>query len=202
MIEEELLKKAKNGDNNAINDLMVEYKPLVIGIARKYFLVNSTPEDLIQEGMLGLFKAFLNYRKDEHANFKTFATICINRQIQSAIIKNNRNKNLPLNTYFSIDNQGKILLNVSQGKGEDDDRGFFLSAKSLNPEESMLFKENVKEINERVNKVLSGYEKEILKMYISGLNYIEIANKLNKSSKSVDNALSRIKIKLRGLKCI
>lgn len=201
MIEEELLKKAKNGDNNAVNDLMVEYKPLVISIARRYFLINSTPEDLIQEGMLGLFRAFLNYKETEHANFKTYATICINRQIQSAIIKNNRNKNLPLNTYFSINNQGKILLNLTDGN-KDDDRGFFLSAKSLSPEESILFKENIKEINSKINKLLSSYEKQILMLYMHGLSYTEIANKINKTPKSVDNAFSRVKIKLKGLKCI
>ena len=140
---DELLLKAKQGDNNAINDLMVEYKPLVISIARRYFLINSTPEDLIQEGMLGLFKAFLNYKTTEKTNFKTYATLCINRQIQTAIIKNNRNKNLPINTYFSIDNQGKILLNLSDDINSNEEAGFYLSEKSLNPEESVLFKENI-----------------------------------------------------------
>ena len=202
MIEDEILKKAKSGDNNAINDLMVEYKPLVISIARRYFLINSAQEDLIQEGMLGLFKAFLNYKETESANFKTYATIRINRQIQSAITKNNRNKNLPLNTYFSINNQGKILLNVADENDKEDDRGFFLSDKSLSPEETVLFKEKIKEANEKINNLLSAYEKEILKMYITGLNYVEIASKLNKNPKSIDNALFRIKIKLRGLKCI
>ena len=198
---EELLDNAKKGDNNALNDLMVECKPLVISIARRYFLINATTEDLIQEGMLGLFKAFLNYNKNEHITFKSYASICINRQIQSAIIKNNRNKNLPLNTYFSINNQGKILLNLTEDVSKED-KGFFLSAKSLSPEESIIFKERIKEINIKINKLLSSYEKEILKLYMSGLNYVEIANKINKSSKSVDNALSRVKIKLRGLKCI
>lgn len=199
MTEEELLKNAKKGDANAINDLMVEYKPLVISIARRYFLINSSPEDLIQEGMLGLFKAFLNFNFQQNTSFKSYATICINRQIQSAIIKNNRNKNLPLNTYFSINNQGKILLNFTEENDDNEDKGFYLSAKSLNPEESVIYKERVKEINTKMNKLLSTYEKEILKLYIHGLNYLEIASKLNKSSKSIDNALSRVKIKLKGL---
>ena len=199
MIEEELLKEAKKGSPNAINDLMVEYKPFVISIARRYFLINSTPEDLIQEGMLGLFKAFLNYNFNQNTSFKSYATLCINRQIQSAIIKNNRNKNLPLNTYFSINNQGKILLNVADTDETKEDKGFYLSAKSLNPEESVIYKERVEEINSKMNKLLSSYEKEILKLYIHGLNYVEIASKLNKSSKSIDNALSRVKIKLKGL---
>ena len=199
MIEEELLKEAKNGNTNAINDLMVEYKPLVISIARRYFLINSTPEDLIQEGMLGLFKAFLSYNNKQNTSFKAYATVCINRQIQTAITKNNRNKNMPLNTYFSINNQGKILLNVADEENNKEDKGFYLSANSLNPEESVLYKERVKEINSKINKLLSSYEKEILKLYIHGLNYVEIASKLNKSSKSIDNALSRVKIKLRGL---
>lgn len=198
---EQLLNKAKNGDNNALNDLIIELKPLVTSIARRYFLVNASTEDLIQEGMIGLFKAFLSYKQGENVSFKSYATICVNRQIQSAIIKNNRNKNLPLNTYFSINNQGKILINLNEDM-PDEDKGFFLSETSLNPEESVLFRERLTEINSKINNLLSSYEKDILKLYMLGLSYVEIASKLNKSSKSVDNALSRVKIKLRGLKCI
>ena len=200
--EKILLEKAKNGDEKAINELMHLYKPLVTIIARKYFLINATTDDLIQEGMLGLFKAYRSYNINSKTSFKTFASVCIKRQIQTALISNNRNKNIPLNTYFSINNQGKILLSVKNDEENDDeeDTGFFITSNNLTPEESVLFREKLDEVDSHINNLLSGFEKKVLHLYIKGLNYIEIAQRLKKEPKSIDNALGRIKIKLRVLR--
>lgn len=198
--EDVLLKNAQNGDEKALNDLMQAYKPLVTVIARKYFLINATLDDLIQEGMLGLFKAFRSYNANSSTTFKTYASLLIKRQIQSALVKNNRNKNLPLNTYFSINNQGKILVSV---KGEDEenteeDNGFFVTSTNLTPEENIIFREKINEVDNYVNSLLSNYEKKVLRYYVKGLNYVEIAGILKKEPKSIDNALRRIKIKLQA----
>jgi len=201
---DEILQSAKNGDENAISTLMEKYKPLVVSISRKYFLINSPLEDIIQEGMIGLFKALRGYKLDSKTDFESYASLCINRQIQNAIKSNNRNKNIPINTYLSISNQGKILLNVkpTNENTEDDDKGIYIPSNSLTPEESVLFKEKLVEVNNEINILLSSFEKKVLHLYIKGLNYNEIALLLNKEPKSIDNALSRIKIKLRDLKCI
>lgn len=202
-MENKLILDAKNGSESALESLMEMYKPLVVKIARKYFLINSSFDDLIQEGMWGLFKAYRSFDEKNEVSFKNYATLIINRQIQTAIKTNNRNKNTPLNTYFSINNQGKILFSTANDDSEnEDENGFFLPSNSLTPEESVLFREKIKEINNFVEKILSSFEKRVLHLFVSGLNYVEIAKKLKKEPKSIDNALSRIKIKLRNLKCI
>lgn len=200
MTEDELLNNALKGDEVAINNLMQAYKPLVTIISRKYFLINATDEDLIQEGMLGLFKAFRSYNPSLNTSFKTYASLLIKRQIQSAFLKNNRNKNLPLNTYFSINNQGKILVSVKGENEDEEDNSFFITSNNLTPEENILFKEKINEVNTYINNLLSGYEKKVLRYFVLGLNYVEIASMLKKEPKSIDNALRRIKIKLRVLK--
>ena len=203
--ESEFIKKAQTGDERAVNKLMNLYKPLVTIIARKYFLINATTEDLVQEGMLGLFKAFRSYDLNKNkASFKTYASHCIKHQIQSALIANNRNKNKPINTYFSINNQGKILLSVKSDEKEKDEEenGFYIASQNLTPEESVLFKEKLLEIDDYVNKLLSVFEKNVLQLYIKGLNYVEIAQRLKKEPKSIDNALRRIKIKLKVIRII
>lgn len=204
MTELELIKKAKDGDAQATNELIELFKPLVTVIARKYFFVNSSFDDVVQEGMLGLFKAYLNYDLNSKISFKKYASVCINHQIQTAIKANNANKNLPLNTYLSVNNQGKILLSIKTKpkQDEEDENGFFISSSDMTPEESVLFKEKILEINTRINEILSSYEKKVLHYYVLGLNYVEIAEKLKKEPKSIDNALSRIKIKLKDVKCI
>jgi len=202
MTDIELVKLSRGGDNVALDKLLNRYKPLVNAIARKYFLIGAGTDDLVQEGMIGLYKACINYKIDSFASFKTFAGICITRQIETAVRTSNRNKNLPLNTYFSISNQGKII--VQQRNNDDDDgeeeTGIYISSNSLSPEESILFKERISEINELIEKALSGFEKSVLKQYMTGRNYIEIAQNLKRDPKSIDNALNRIKIKLKFLR--
>lgn len=199
-MKNQTLHLAKQGNEEAINLLFEELKPLVKSIARKYFLINLEQSDLVQEGMIGLFNAIRSYDENSDVNFINYAKICVKRQIQNALIKNNRLKNQMLNTYFSINNQGKILLNTAEEGQIDDETGFYLESKTLSPEESLIFKEKLSEINLGTKKVLSHFEREVLKLYMKGLNYVEIAGILKKEPKSIDNALSRIKIKLRFLK--
>ncbi len=200
--ERELIVEARNGDNSAMNTLLTYYKTLVLSVTRKYFLINSEQSDLVQEGMIGLFNAIRSFDEKSHVSFFSYAKLCIKHQVQSAVIRNNRLKNQMLNTYFSINNQGKILLTQSNGEERlnDEDSGFYLESKELTPEENIVFKEKLKEIKGRIEKTLSGYEKEVLRLYMSGLNYTQIAQTLKKEPKSIDNALSRIKIKLKFLK--
>ena len=202
MTDIELVELAKQGNTDALDNLFAKYKPLVNAIARKYFLIGAGTDDLVQEGMIGLYKACLGYKKDSVAMFKTFAAVCIKRQIETAVRTNNRNKNLPLNTYFSISNQGKII--VQQRNNDDDDgddeTGIYISSNSLSPEESILFKERISEINGLIEDALSAFEKSVLIQYMTGRNYIEIAQNLKRDAKSIDNALNRIKIKLKFLR--
>ena len=200
--EEELILRAQSGDDEAMNKLLSHYKTLVLSVTRKYFLINNEPSDLVQEGMIGLFNAIRSFDKSSHVSFYSYARLCIKRQVQSAVISNNRLKNQMLNTYFSINNQGKILLTESRGdeKLNDEDNGFYLESKGFTPEENVVFKEKLEETEDKIEKVLSTYEKEVLRLYMSGLNYTQIAIKLKKDAKSIDNALSRIKIKLKFLK--
>ena len=200
--EGELILRAQNGDDEAMNKLLSHYKTLVLSVTRKYFLINNEPSDLVQEGMIGLFNAIRSFDKSSHVSFYSYARLCIKRQVQSAVISNNRLKNQMLNTYFSINNQGKILLTESRGdeKLNDEDNGFYLESKGFTPEENVVFKEKLEETEDKIEKALSTYEKEVLRLYMSGLNYTQIAIKLKKDAKSIDNALSRIKIKLKFLK--
>lgn len=200
--EEELILRAQSGDDEAMNKLLSHYKTLVLSVTRKYFLINNEPSDLVQEGMIGLFNAIRSFDKSSHVSFYSYARLCIKRQVQSAVISNNRLKNQMLNTYFSINNQGKILLTESRGdeKLNDEDNGFYLESKGFTPEENVVFKEKLEETEDKIEKALSTYEKEVLRLYMSGLNYTQIAIKLKKDAKSIDNALSRIKIKLKFLK--
>ncbi len=201
MTDIELINKAKNGDEIALNQLINKYKPIVSAIARKFFLIGAGIDDLVQEGMIGLYKAYLNYNEENHATFKTFANLCITRQIESAVKINNRNKNIPLNTYFSITNQGKVVVQSKENLDDDvDEEGIYISSQVLSPEEKILFKERFEEIDKVIDDALSDFEKQVLKLYITGCNYIEIAQNLKKDAKSIDNALNRIKIKLRFLR--
>ncbi len=199
MKEDNLLLKARGGDDFSLDRLMLMYTPLVNKIARKYFLVGAGLDDLIQEGMIGLYKAFLGYKEEALSSFKTFATLCITRQIQSAVKLANRNKNIPLNAYFSINNQGMVVTSTPIN-ADSSEEGIYIPSGDLSPEEYIINEERVAEINRNIEKSLSDFEKKVLQHFISGKNYIEIAQILAKEPKSIDNALNRIKIKLRFLK--
>lgn len=202
MTDEELILDSQKGNEQATNELLTRYKGLVKSICKKYYLINAEESDLLQEGMIGLFNACRTYKLGNKVPFKTYAGLCIKHQIMTALKNNNRQKNQMLNAYFSINNQGKINLSASRINDfdEEKDNGFYLEATALTPEESVLFKEKLSEFLQKINDILSTFEKRVLMNYMSGLNYQEIAIKLKKQPKSIDNALSRIKIKLRDLK--
>ena len=184
--DEELVKSARAGDSEAADVLVAKYKNLVRQKANAFFLIGGDTDDLIQEGMIGLFKAVRDYDEMREASFLNFATICIDRQLRTAIERNNRKKHMPLNTYVSIDN-------------EEDTEPLEETLKSLqavSPEELVIRAEDLSEIRRRVSEDLSPMEKEVLSLHLSGLSYVQIAETLGKNQKSVDNALQRIRKKL------
>lgn len=189
--DEELVYKAKFGDENAENELLELYKGLVVKIARSYFILGGEMEDIVQEGMIGLYKAIKGYDKKKNASFKTFATMCIKHQIQSAIKVANAKKNSPLSNSVS-------LQSFSENSDDDD----FLPVNlifQVSPDEKIINKEDYRNLLENIKKMLSEKELQVLKYYLKGYTYKEISNILGTSEKSIDNSLSRIKSKLKKL---
>ncbi len=193
MTDEELSIKAQNGDEDAVNHLLTNYKSLVNKIARSYFLTGGDMEDLVQEGMIGLFKAIKNFQDDKNTSFKTFATTCIKNQIQTAVRVASSEKNMVLSTALPIEQQDPF--------DEDDDEIEIVFPSPLpKPDEKIENQEMFKNTAKKIISVLSKLELKILISYLKGYNYSEIASQNQISKKSVDNALSRIKNKLLFLK--
>ena len=178
--DEELLRRYQEGEEGILDYLMDKYKGLVRGKARALFLMGGDTDDLIQEGMIGLFKAVRDYREDRQASFVTFANLCIERQMYHAIQSSHRQKNLPLNSYVSLDQESSLHLPV------------------VNPEAIVIDQENARALEEFVAEHLSRMENEVLSHYLQGENYEEIAVALQKTPKAIDNALQRIRRKLGG----
>ena len=192
MTDEELSSLAQKGDENAVNELLSRYKSLINKISRSYFLVGGDIEDIIQEGMIGLYKAIMNYNGEKNASFKTFASTCIKNQIQSAIRIASSEKNKVLSTALSIQDQ-----NLDE---DEEEMEIILPSSLPSPDDKILEKENVEEIFKIIKSTLSELEQNVLMLYLKGYNYNEISSKMNISKKSIDNALSRIKNKLSFLK--
>ena len=192
-MEEKLLQEAQIGNEKAIEQLFSIYKSLVNKIARSYFLTGGDVEDLVQEGMIGLFKAIKNFKGDKNASFKTFATTCIKNQIQSAVRVASSEKNMILSTALSIEQPSNF-------EDDEDEIEIVLPSPLPKPDEKIENKENFKQITKKIILALSHLELKILIGYLKGYNYNEIANQNKISKKSVDNALSRIKNKLSFLK--
>ena len=189
--DEELVYKAKLDDEKAENEILELYKGLVVKIARSYFILGGEMEDIVQEGMIGLYKALKSYDKKKNASFKTFATMCIKHQIQSAIKVANAKKNSPLSNSVS-------LQSFSENSDDDD----FLPVNlifQVSPDEKIINKEDYRNLLENIKKMLSEKELQVLKYYLKGYTYKEISNILGTSEKSIDNSLSRIKSKLKKL---
>lgn len=182
--DDALWKAASHGDSRAEEQLLEKYSRLVKICARPYFLIGSDSEDLIQEGMLGLLSAVRQYDPDRDASFKTFAESCIRNRLYTAIKSASRLKHSPLNDCVSIDSSH---FDESRTRVP-----FFLR----DPEELIIARERTLEINDYLKGSLSKFESEILNLYLSGLSYNEIAEKVNKTPKSVDNAVQRIRKKL------
>ena len=192
--DEEIIAQAKSGDNRAQEYLISKYENFVKAKSKSYFLIGADKEDIYQEGLIGLYKAIRDFNPEKSTSFKAFADICIVRQIITAIKTATRQKHIPLNTYISLnkpiyeEESERTLLDVLSG------------IKITDPEELMISKEQIEYIEEKISKVLSGLELEVLTSYLDGKSYQEIACDLEKHSKSIDNALQRVKRKLE--KCL
>ena len=188
--DEELLERAK-GDANAESDLLEKYKPLVVKIARSYFILGGEMEDIVQEGMIGLYKAVKNYNPNKNASFKTFAITCIKHQIQSAIKNANAKKNAPLTN--------SVPLQSFSESDEDE----FLPVNlifQLSPDEKVINDERYQKLVAKIKSTLTARDYEILSLYLKGYTYKEISKFLSLSEKNIDNSLSRIKAKIRAIR--
>ena len=188
--DEELIEKLRQGENDITDYILEKYKPLVRKKTNAMYLIGGETEDLIQEGMIGLFKAIRDYRPDKDASFYHFAELCINRQLYSALEASNRKKHQPLHSYISLsdqDNQGAVAAELLV----DQERG---------PEQMVIEQELWEEYKKRLEQNLSKMENKVLQYYLDGNHYIQIAEIMGKSPKSIDNALQRIRQKIRQIK--
>ncbi|MDR1960787.1 MAG: RNA polymerase sporulation sigma factor SigH [Gracilibacteraceae bacterium] len=188
--DEEWVELAKTGDVGAQEFLINKYKNFVRAKARSYFLIGADREDIIQEGMIGLYKAIRDFRGDKLSSFRAFAELCVTRQIITAIKTATRQKHIPLNSYVSLnkpiydDESDRTLIDVISG------------ARMSDPEELIISREEFDDIEEKMGEILSSLEWEVLMAYLDGKSYQEIAAELRRHVKSIDNALQRVKRKL------
>lgn len=187
--DEQLIRKLREGDSKIMDFILDKYKPLVRKKSNAMYLIGGDTDDLIQEGMIGLFKAIRDYDESKEASFYHFAELCINRQIYSAIEASNRKKHAPLNSYISFySDSNEDGVAVEDLLGAD-----FLS----NPEEVVIAQESQEILLQKLRAKLSKFEQNVLDDYLSGMNYQQIAEKMEKSPKAIDNALQRIKGKMK-----
>ena len=189
--DEEIISHIKSGDKDALSYLLEKYKNLVNIKVSKYFIIGAEKEDILQEGMIGLFKAIQSFNEEKQNSFKSFANICIERQLITAIKSSNRQKHMPLNTYLS--------LNTAAYDNNEDDSveliDTFNSKTAEDPLETIMKKEYYSEVEEAINRNLSKFEKQVLDRYLKGESYVTIAKRLDSPVKSVDNAIQRIRKK-------
>ena len=186
------IKDAKEGSVSAVNYIIDKYRPMVISKSSSYFMKGSDREDMIQEGMIGLYKAIRDFKESETCTFSSFADICVTRQMITAVKTSTRQKHIPLNSYISLNKP------VYENE-EDSDRTLsevIDGGTHVNPENLIISRENYRIIEDKISEVLTPLEEEVLLLYVSGKKYSEIAEMLDKNSKSVDNAMQRAKKKL------
>ena len=193
--DRELIIRFRAGDEKIMDYIMEKYKDLVRNKARSMFILGADNDDLIQEGMIGLFKAIRDYDDSQEASFHTFADLCVSRQIYTAVQASRRQKHIPLNNYISL--YGNI------NDSSEDDENYLIDAINLSgnnsPEDMFIDQENVEQLELKIEDALSSFEKQVLDLYITGMNYTQIAKVLNKDEKSTDNALQRIKNKVKKI---
>lgn len=191
--DEELILRLRDGEEAIMDYILNKYKNLVRKYARNMYILGAEEQDLIQEGMIGLFRAVKDYDSGRDASFFTFADLCISRKMYTAIEASKREKHTPLNNYVS--------LYASNDDENKDGKTMFMDLLSAgeisNPENLLIDRENVKRIENLVDEELSSFEKQVFDLYITGMKYGQIAKVLGKDEKSTDNALQRIKSKLR-----
>lgn len=185
----ELVEYAKNGDNEALECLLDKYKELVNIKVSKYFIVGAEREDIVQEGMIGLYKAIKNFELDKQNSFKSFASLCIERQLITAIKTSNRQKHIPLNSSLS--------LNTAVYENEDNVSlmELFNSKTTEDPLDTITKKEYYKFVGNKIDESLSDFEKQVLTRFAAGDSYVKIAEKLDAPVKAIDNAIQRIRKK-------
>lgn len=190
LYDEEIVDLVRSGDSDALEFLINKYKNFVRAKARSYFLIGADREDIVQEGMIGLYKSIRDFRGDKLSSFKAFAELCITRQIITAIKTATRQKHIPLNSYVSLD---KPIYD------EDSDRtllDIICSTRVTDPEELLINREEYDDIEDKMSEILSDLEQQVLMLYLDGRSYQEIAVDLRRHVKSIDNALQRVKRKL------
>ena len=194
LTDEQLIDMLKDGETQITDYIIDKYKNLVRKKAKSMYILGADNDDLIQEGMIGLFKAVRDFDAGRDASFYTFADLCVSRQMYNAVQASRREKHAPLNTYISLyadmaetegESSGMELVNVLASEVE------------TNPEQLLIDKENVADIEAIIDKELSSFEKQVLDLYITGMSYSQIAKVLSRDEKSTDNALQRLKSKLR-----
>ncbi len=190
MLDEEIVEEAREGNLKSLEYLINKYKSFVRAKARTYFLIGADREDIIQEGMIGLYKAIRDFREDKLSSFRAFAELCITRQIITAIKTATRQKHIPLNSYVSLN---KPIFD------EESDRTLMdvISEERISdPEEMIINREEFQGIEVKMGEILSSLEWEVLSLYLQGRSYQEIGEQLDRHVKSIDNALQRVKRKL------
>ena len=194
--DEELIVRLRDGESAITDYIMDKYKNLVRSKAKSMYILGADREDLIQEGMIGLFKAVRDYDTGRDASFFTFADLCVSRQMYTAIQAAGRQKHAPLNTYISL--YASAFESDSLDKGEEGELiNSVISQSERNPEEVLIDRENVELLERTIDKELSSFEKQVLDLYLTGMSYSQIARVLGRDDKSTDNALQRIKAKLK-----
>ena len=190
MTDEQVVVLAQETDSPALEYLLNKYKNFVRTKARSYFLIGADHEDIVQEGMIGLYKAIRDYKAERLSSFRAFAELCVTRQIITAIKTATRQKHIPLNSYISLnkpiyeEDSDRTLLDVITEEGMS------------NPEEMIIDREDLSLIEGKIGQMLSDLEKDVLVRYMEGKSYVEIADEMHRHVKSIDNALQRIKRKL------
>ena len=188
-VDDNMVFRAKAGDEKSLNHILKKYRNFVRAKAKPFFIVGADKEDILQEGMIGLFKAIRDYDEEKTVSFRAFAELCVTRQIITAVKTATRQKHIPLNSYISLnkpmseEDPDKTLMDMMKNSHISD------------PEQLIISKEEMKLIEEKTKEMLSEFETRVLSLYLKGYSYNEISEKLCKHSKSVDNALQRIKRK-------
>ena len=188
-VDDNMVFRAKAGDEKSLNHILRKYRNFVRSKAKPFFIVGADKEDILQEGMIGLFKAIRDYDEEKTVSFRAFAELCVTRQIITAVKTATRQKHIPLNSYISLnkpmseEDPDKTLMDMMKNSHISD------------PEQLIISKEEMKLIEEKTKEMLSEFETRVLSLYLKGYSYNEISGKLCKHTKSVDNALQRIKRK-------
>lgn len=188
--DNELVEQVRLGNTDALDFLITKYRLFVKAKARSYFLVGADKEDIVQEGMIGLYKAIRDFNGDKLASFRAFAELCVTRQIITAIKTATRQKHIPLNSYVSLDKP------IYDEESERTLMDIITSPLSDDPMHAMISQEEFSYLEEKMSEVLSELEQQVLALYLEGRSYYEISELLNRHVKSIDNALQRVKRKL------